>query len=97
LKSGLKVILDATNVNTKLRRNFMQSIEEQIPILHKKAILFDISPEESIKRIKNHKDWNIKRPNVPDEIVYRMYGEYLYTKKVISLENWHSISVLTQD
>lgn len=97
LESGLKVVLDATNVNTKLRRNFILKLKSNIPTLRMKAVIFDISPEESIKRIKNHKDSVILRPDVPDEIVYRMYGEYLYTKKVISEENWDSISVLAQN
>lgn len=90
LKNGKSVILDATNVNTKLRIQFMKDL----PKCNKIAILFRVSPDVAFKRITEdileHKD----RSNVPEEVIYRMYGEYLYTEKVIREENFDEIKYL---
>lgn len=93
---GHNVILDATNVNTKYRRNFIETFppdgiqvsEYFNKICTLKAKLFDVDPEIAISRIKNDIASGRCRSNVPEDIVYRMYGEFLYTKKVISSEEF---------
>jgi predicted kinase len=66
LKSNENVILDATNVNTTNRRNFMKGL----PYCHKKAIVFEISPELAIKRIQKDLENHLDRSNAPDGVVY---------------------------
>jgi predicted kinase len=84
LNEGIGVILDATNVNTTNRRNFLQGL----PPCKLQAILFKTDPDQCWKRIKKDIDSGKDRSNVPEEIIYRMYGEFLYTEKVIESEGF---------
>jgi predicted kinase len=84
LQAGQDVVLDATNVNTTRRREFLAGLPECL----KKAKIFDISPEEACQRIKADLEIWKDRAAVPDEIVYRMYGEFLYTEKVLESEGF---------
>lgn len=85
LENNFSVVLDATNVNTTLRRSFISQLPQNI---EKHAIVFETDPEICIQRI--HKDIidNVTRSQVPPEVIYRMYGEFLYTKQVIKYEKW---------
>lgn len=88
LEKGNNIVLDATNVNTLERRNFL----ERIPTTVKKhAIIFHITPDEAFDRIQTQLKTQ-KRSNVPLYRVYRMYGDFLYTLKVIKEENWDEIT-----
>jgi len=84
LNEGISVVLDATNVNTTNRRNFLQGL----PPCKLQAILFKTDPDQCWKRIKKDIDSGKDRSNVPEEIIYRMYGEFLYTEKVIESEGF---------
>lgn len=86
------VILDATNCNTKYRQEFL----EKMPFCKKVAVLFDISPEIATERIKHDLREDKLRSAVPSNVVYRMYGEYLYTKKVLKKE-FNSIEIVKQE
>lgn len=89
LNQNQNVILNATNVNTDLRRKFLSSL----PPCKKVVILFDSEPDICCERIKNDIKRNIDGTNVPESVVYRMYGEYLYTKKVIHEEDFNGFSL----
>jgi len=87
LERGRNIILDATNVNTTRRREFLQGL----PPCRKMAKMFIVNPEEAYQRIKKDLDENKQRSKVPEEIVYRMYGEFQYTLKVIVSEGFELI------
>ena len=84
LEKGTDVILDATNVNTKYRREFTQGLPE----CKKDAIFFDTHPQDACSRIAQDLALGENRADVPPEVVYRMYGEYLFTKTVIKSEGF---------
>jgi predicted kinase len=88
LERGVNVILDATNVNTSRRREFLQGL----PPCQKIVKLFSTHPEEAYRRIKKDLDGNKQRSKVPEEAVYKMYGELLYTLKVIGSEGFEFLS-----
>ena len=85
---GKNVILDATNVNTKYRRDFLS----YLPVCTKKALLFTVDPQVAASRVKDDIDHGLQRSNVPIEIIFRMYGEFLYTKTVIYDEGFDHIA-----
>jgi predicted kinase len=87
LEHGTNVILDATNVNTANRRDFISGIPALPPCI-KLAKIFPTDPEIAWERIRLALKNGIDRSNVPEETIYRMYGEYLYTSKVISSEGF---------
>lgn len=82
IELGNNVTLDATNVNTPLRRDFLSKL---LPC-KKIALIFEINPDVAYQRIEKDLRSGRDRSNVPKRIVYRMYGEFLYTKKVIHTE-----------
>jgi len=84
------VIFDATNCNTKYRKEFM----EGNPYCRKEAVLFDIDPKIAAERIKHDLRENKLRSQVPEDVIYRMYGEYLYTKKVLKYEYYSKIETI---
>lgn len=79
LKEGKNVILDATNVNALQWQNFIGDLPECDLV----AKLFEVDPEVACGRIAKDIENKVERTNVPDHAVYRYYGMYLYTKKVI--------------
>ena len=83
LKSGKNVILDATNVNTLYRKIFMDDLPECTLI----AKLFAIEPEVAYERIQKDLE-NKDRADVPEHVVYKMYGEFLYTARYIKNEGF---------
>ena len=93
LESGIDVILDATNVNSIYRKSFLMDI----PDCRLHAILFECDPERACSRIASDLKEKKDRSEVPEEVIYRMYGEFLYTKKVISNEGFHSIQIISAD
>jgi predicted kinase len=84
LERRMSIILDATNVNTTLRRHFLQGLPDCL----KKAKVFYVNPEQACMRIKKDIEEKKLRANVPEETIYRMYGEYLYTVRVLSSEGF---------
>jgi predicted kinase len=88
LLEGRDVILDATNVNTRLRRLFL----DKLPECRREAVIFDVDPEMAYGRISKDIFDNLSRAHVPEEVVYRMWGEFQYTKKVLKEDSWDAIS-----
>lgn len=82
------VILDATNVNTTYRLELIKEFGSTNKI---KAILFEADPDVAYNRIFKDIINNVERANVPENVVYRMWGEYIYTKKVIKDEGFDAI------
>ena len=72
------VILDATNVSTSYRRSFLEGL-----VCHKKAVIFPVDPVAAYKRVERDIRAGKDRARVPEEVIYRMFGEFLYTMKVI--------------
>jgi len=87
LTMGNNVIIDATNVNTKYRREFLVGLPKCIL----QAKIFKVKPEIACARIKRDLKKGKDRSNVPDEVVYRMYGEFLYTLTVLKSEGFKII------
>lgn len=88
LNDGINVILDATNVATSNRLSFIQGL----PLCRKQAVLFKADPDQCWERIKKDIDSGKDRSNVPEQVIYRMYGEFLYTEKVIESEGFELIT-----
>jgi len=79
LKEGMNVILDATNVDASYWQDFIGDLPECQMV----AKLFEVAPEVAYGRIEQDIMNNVDRANVPEYVVYRMYGQYLHTKKII--------------
>jgi predicted kinase len=88
LENGKNVILDATNVDTSRRREFINDLPE----VQIQAKLFDADPEESKRRIRKDIELGIDRSNVPEEIIDKMYDKYKYTLTKIKEEPIEIIS-----
>lgn len=78
-KYGTNVILDATNVNV----NEWQDFVSKLPECRKVAKLFEVDPDIAYGRIAMDIMHSKDRCHVPEHAVYRYYGMYLYTKKVL--------------
>jgi predicted kinase len=91
ISQGLHTILDATNVNTKARRNMLSLIRSKFPDINTYARLFDADPEISKQRIKKDITNKVDRSNVPDEVIDRMYQQYLETVNNINSEGFTKI------
>jgi len=87
LLKGISVVIDATNVSTSYRRMFVQDL----PPCKLQAKIFNVGPVECCDRIKKDLETNKDRSTVPDEVVFRMYGEFLYTLRVIKSEGFELI------
>jgi predicted kinase len=72
LENGKNVILDATNVDTSRRREFIKDLPE----VQIQAKFFDADPEESKRRIRNDIRLGVDRSHVPEEIIDKMYDKY---------------------
>jgi predicted kinase len=90
LEQGISVVLDATNVSTTNRRNFIQGL----PPCILQAKLFPADPAQCFARIIKDLELHKDRANVPEEVIYRMYGEYLYSEKIVQLEGFEIIDGL---
>lgn len=91
LYSGRYVILDATNVNTSIRRNMLNTIKTRFRGLNTYATMFDANPEVSKQRIMRDIQNNVDRANVPPEIIDRMHEQYLDTLTQINKDGFTKI------
>lgn len=77
------VILDATNVNTRLRESLSDKIKANNDDIKIYATIFDADPNESKLRIKKDLENKVDRSAVPDEVIDRMYDMYQKTLECI--------------
>lgn len=84
LQADVSVILDATNLDTHFRNELLGLLPECKLI----AIVFEIEPDEAFKRIQSSEIAGENRCTVPEYAVYRYYGDFLYTKKVLESEGF---------
>ncbi len=82
LKSKKNVILDATNVNALEWQSFV----DKLPPCKKVAKLFEVPPEVAYGRIVKDIESKVDRCHVPEHAVYRYYGMYLHTKRILLCE-----------
>ena len=75
LKQGRNVILDATNVDSSRRLEFIRGLPEHTL----KAKIFQVDPEVAKQRIKADLENKIQRSNVPDYAVDLMYRDFKNT------------------
>lgn len=84
LMAGVSVskdmLLDATNVNAHYLRETIRPVSENCVLT---AFMFNVDPDVASERIADDIFKKKDRSKVPESVVYRMYGEYLYTKKLI--------------
>ena len=73
LNSGKNVILDATNVDGKQRRKFLQGLPSGIGL---KAKIFNVDPEEAKRRIKEQIDKGENRSDVPPHVIDKMQAKF---------------------
>lgn len=91
LKEGSSVVVDAVNTSTFYRRKFIENLPECV----KFALIFDVHPEVACERIRKDIEAGKDRSNVPPDIVYRMYGEFLYSRNVLRDEGFVIIDVVS--
>jgi len=74
LNSGKNVILDATNVDGKSRRQFIQGLPTNIAL---KAKIFSVGPNIAKQRIKEQIERGENRSNVPPDVIDRMHQKFV--------------------
>lgn len=88
LLENKKVILDATNLNTKLRREFIEKVKSIFPEKQVSYKIFEANPELSKQRISQDISSGKDRANVPSDIIDRQYQMYLQTLEDIKEEDY---------
>jgi len=74
LKEGKNVILDATNVDRRGRREIVDRAKREVPGTTVKALVLDVSLETAKERVKKRvKD---KGLDIPEEVMTRMYNKF---------------------
>lgn len=73
LKASKSVILDATNVDRKNRKNFIQGLPADIKL---KAKIFEVDPEIAKERIRKQIERGENRSNVPPHVTDNMYQKF---------------------
>jgi predicted kinase len=91
LNSGSYVILDATNVNTRMRVSLLGRIKGKCIDVPCYATVFDCNPDVSKERISRDIANGVDRSNVPPEVIDRMYGGYLETLEKIKDEGFDDV------
>ena len=76
LKNNKQVILDATNLNTKLRREFTDKIKSKFPNAKLEYKKFDVNAKLSKERIKADLLAKKDRSAVPDDVIDRQVTMY---------------------
>lgn len=82
LKNGGKVIHDATNLNTRFRRDFLKKYGNY----RIACKIFHSNPEMSKERVRKDIANNVDRSNVPDNVIDRQYRMYLQTLEDVKSE-----------
>jgi predicted kinase len=72
LNSGRNVILDATNLDSNQRKNFIKDF----PPVQLKAKIFHVEPEEAIRRIHKSLEEGKDRAKTPNSVIYKMYEKF---------------------
>jgi predicted kinase len=72
LGSGKSVILDATNVDSKQRKQFVQGL----PTTILKAKIFNVDPQEAKNRVRKAIESGENRSNVPDFIIDKQHEKF---------------------
>lgn len=88
LQRGKNVILDATNVNTELRRQFIDKMPKEIKL---QAKIFEVDPEEAKRRIRKDVESGRERANVPDDVIDRMQTDFEKTLSVLEDEGFEIV------
>jgi predicted kinase len=84
ISNGEQVILDATNLNTKLRRQFIDSLRKNFPEVDVYYKLFPADPVISKQRIKKDLDNQVDRSAVPDDVIDRQV--VMYTQAIQDID-----------
>lgn len=79
LSIGGRVILDATNC----KFSEWEPMVRRLPESYRIAWVFHVDPEIACARIKADITDSVDRANVPEEIVYRYYGMFQHTLKML--------------
>ena len=88
LQHGDSVIFDATNVDTRQRRDLISAMPKNIKL---KAKILKVDPQEAKRRIKHDIESGKDRANVPPDVVDRMLDKFIDTLKVIDSEGFELI------
>lgn len=77
LNSGSDAILDATNVDRKLRISFMNAIKQLVKLpIKTTAIVIDVDLEVAKKRVRSDIENGVDRSDVPNFAIDRMYQKF---------------------
>jgi predicted kinase len=85
--NGEQVILDATNLNTKLRRQFIDGLRKNFPEVDVYYKTFPADPAVSKERIKKDLANQVDRSAVPDDVIDRQVVMYNQSMQDIVDEN----------
>jgi len=97
LKKGKNVIVDATNLDTIYRIPFVDDITNEVEELKKIALVFYVSREEAIQRIKIDIENNVDRSNVPEDIIDSQYQKYMDTLKSLPEEGFKIVTTWNEN
>lgn len=85
LGTGKSVILDATNVDSKQRKQFIQGL----PTAILKAKIFNVDPQEAKNRVRKAIESGENRSNVPDFIIDKQHEKFkLSTPEILKQEGF---------
>ena len=88
LKYNQKVVVDATNLNTIFRKEFIKKIKRKFPNKKIAYKLFKANPELSKKRISRDLQSGKDRSNVPDHVIDKQMELYSNTLDNIKYEDF---------
>jgi hypothetical protein len=82
------LLIKSIGVNySPYRRDFITGL----PPCKIKAKIFPVDPEIAWERVMDDLFSGRDRAQVPEETIYRMYGQFLYTVKMLSLEGFEKV------
>jgi len=85
LGTGKSVILDATNVDSKQRKQFIQGL----PTAILKAKIFNVDPQEAKNRVRKAIESGENRSSVPDFIIDKQHEKFkLSTPEILKQEGF---------
>ena len=97
IKNNVNCYLDATNINNKMRKKFINRIKNKPNVDEIEYLVFPIDIYLSYQRIQKDLKENVERSRVPYEVLERQVNMYFDSLKSIEKEGVDCILYYTQD
>lgn len=89
----INIVLDATNTNTKNRKQFMAQFSKY-PDVEFHALVFPTSPDEAKRRVRTDILGGKDRSDVPDSAIDRQCKDFNLSVQSLKYENFTDIKVI---